>query len=131
MVIGDQEGVIQIFFIKNGELQVVFKSLPSFPITNVILGGSIGTMEAISQPDLLVTFSYRHYLYYRNCPGQSVHIEREFRARVNEERETILELRNPTSGANQKRVCEFLIPSDKRIDILLLSFCTASFGEMI
>lgn len=42
IVVGDQEGIIQIFFIKKGEIQITFKSLPGPPITNVFLGGSIG-----------------------------------------------------------------------------------------
>lgn len=42
IVVGDQEGVLQIFFFKKGEIQITFKSLPGPAITNVALGGSIG-----------------------------------------------------------------------------------------
>lgn len=41
-MVGDKEGVTTIFFIRKGEVQVTFKSLPGLPVTNVALGGSIG-----------------------------------------------------------------------------------------
>lgn len=44
VVIGDQDGVIQLFSVKKDEINVHFKTVPSTKITSVQLGGSINTI---------------------------------------------------------------------------------------
>lgn len=39
VAVGDQDGVIQLFSIKKGEVQTHFKTLPGDSIANVQLGG--------------------------------------------------------------------------------------------
>ncbi|KAJ1521166.1 hypothetical protein ONE63_002861 [Megalurothrips usitatus] len=45
VVIGDQDGVLQSFSMKRGEQQMVFKTLPGPPISQVCLGGATGTIK--------------------------------------------------------------------------------------
>lgn len=48
VAVGDQDGVLQVFSIKNDEIQLTFKTLPGEPITSVHLGGSSpGTLYSI------------------------------------------------------------------------------------
>ncbi|KAK0159968.1 hypothetical protein PV328_007422 [Microctonus aethiopoides] len=42
-VVGDHDGIIHIYGVKKGELQLIFKSLPGEIIKKVVLGGTIGT----------------------------------------------------------------------------------------
>lgn len=44
VVIGDQDGVLQLFSAKKDEVSVHFKTVPSNKITSVQLGGSIGSI---------------------------------------------------------------------------------------
>lgn len=44
VVIGDQDGVLQLFSVKKDEISVHFKTVPSIKITSVQLGGSIGSI---------------------------------------------------------------------------------------
>lgn len=44
VVIGDQDGVVQLFSVKKEETSVHFKTVPSNKITSVQLGGSIGSV---------------------------------------------------------------------------------------
>jgi len=38
----DQDGVLQVFSMKKGDIQMVFKTLPGPKITRLELGGTIG-----------------------------------------------------------------------------------------
>jgi len=42
VVIGDQNGVVQLFSVKKDEVQVLFKTVPGNKIMSVQLGGSLG-----------------------------------------------------------------------------------------
>jgi Bardet-Biedl syndrome 7 protein len=44
VVIGDQDGVVQLFSVKKDETNVHFKTVPSNKITSVQLGGAIGSV---------------------------------------------------------------------------------------
>jgi Bardet-Biedl syndrome 7 protein len=45
IVVGDQDGVVQLFSAKKDELVVHFKTVPNQKITSVQLGGSIGNIS--------------------------------------------------------------------------------------
>lgn len=47
IVVGDHEGVVQLFSLKRGEIQVGFKTLPGDKITRVQLGGALGKFMTI------------------------------------------------------------------------------------
>lgn len=42
MVVGDHDGVVQLFSVKRGEIQLAFKTLPGDKITRLNLGGALG-----------------------------------------------------------------------------------------
>lgn len=39
---GDSDGMVQLFTMKKGEVQLGFKTLPGKPITRIELGGALG-----------------------------------------------------------------------------------------
>ncbi|XP_075234502.1 BBSome complex member BBS7-like [Lycorma delicatula] len=45
VVVGDHEGIVQLFSLKKGEIQVAFKTLPGEKITRIQLGGALGTIQ--------------------------------------------------------------------------------------
>nr|XP_018917653.1 PREDICTED: Bardet-Biedl syndrome 7 protein homolog [Bemisia tabaci] len=45
VVIGDQNGTVQEFYFKKGEIQQVFKTLPGPPISRIALGGALGSIQ--------------------------------------------------------------------------------------
>ena len=47
MVVGDQDGVLQLFSIKKNDLHISFKTLPMDKITALQLGGSANASEII------------------------------------------------------------------------------------
>lgn len=61
MVVGDQDGIVQLFSMKKEELIVHFKTLPAEKVQSIQLGGAPG--------DLLITIT--HYLYYFDCAEDS------------------------------------------------------------
>lgn len=42
MIVGDQEGIVQMFQIRKGKINMLFKTLPLEKITEVCLGGALG-----------------------------------------------------------------------------------------
>lgn len=42
IVVGDQEGIVQMFQIRKGKINMLFKTLPLEKITKVCLGGAFG-----------------------------------------------------------------------------------------
>jgi Bardet-Biedl syndrome 7 protein len=42
VAIADQDGVLQIFSVKKGDIQIVFKTLPGAGISRLELGGALG-----------------------------------------------------------------------------------------
>lgn len=42
IVVGDQEGIVQMFQIRKGKINMIFKTLPLEKITQVCLGGALG-----------------------------------------------------------------------------------------
>lgn len=42
MAVGDQDGVLQLFSMKNNDVLIHFKTLPAEKIQSVQLGGSLG-----------------------------------------------------------------------------------------
>lgn len=42
IVVGDQEGIVQMFQIRKGKINMLFKTLPLEKITEVCLGGALG-----------------------------------------------------------------------------------------
>ena len=45
MALGDDDGVLQVFVVKAGEPNFVFRTLPGAPITRMELGGALGTVR--------------------------------------------------------------------------------------
>ncbi|XP_043223062.1 Bardet-Biedl syndrome 7 protein homolog isoform X2 [Amphibalanus amphitrite] len=45
VAVGDKDGVVQLFSFKKNDLQVIFKTLPGKAITNMELGGALGTVK--------------------------------------------------------------------------------------
>ena len=45
VVVGDDDGVVQVFFIKNGEPNFVFRTLPGAKVNRMELGGALGTVR--------------------------------------------------------------------------------------
>ena len=43
--VGDEEGVVQVFFMKNGEPNYVFRTLPGPKVNRMELGGALGTVR--------------------------------------------------------------------------------------
>lgn len=48
VVVGDQDGVLQVFSIKKEDTQILFKTLPTDKITMIQLGGAAATESAIA-----------------------------------------------------------------------------------
>lgn len=44
IVVGDQNGCLQLISVKKGEIIVHFKTVPGLKITSVQLGGAVGTL---------------------------------------------------------------------------------------
>ena len=55
---GDHEGVVQLFSLKRGEMQVGFKTLPGDQITRVQLGGALGKFVVCQIINVNLDFSY-------------------------------------------------------------------------
>ena len=45
VVVGDEDGVVQVFFMKNGEPNYVFRTLPGAKVNRMELGGALGTVR--------------------------------------------------------------------------------------
>ncbi|XP_054259865.1 Bardet-Biedl syndrome 7 protein homolog [Macrosteles quadrilineatus] len=45
VAVGDHDGVVQLFSLKRGEIQLGFKTLPGDKITRLLLGGALGTPQ--------------------------------------------------------------------------------------
>lgn len=45
VAIGDDDGVVQVFFMKSGEPNFVFRTLPGTPVRRMELGGALGTVR--------------------------------------------------------------------------------------
>ncbi|XP_060865986.1 Bardet-Biedl syndrome 7 protein homolog [Metopolophium dirhodum] len=45
IIVGDQEGIVQMFQIRKGKINMLFKTLPLEKITEVCLGGALGTVQ--------------------------------------------------------------------------------------
>jgi Bardet-Biedl syndrome 7 protein len=64
VVIGDQDGVVQLFSAKKDEINVLFKTVPSNKITSVQLGGSLGSV-----PDRIFV-AHEHQIVGYNKKGK-------------------------------------------------------------
>lgn len=56
MVVGDQDGVLQLFSIKKNDLHISFKTLPMDKITAIQLGGSGSKIRFLS--DILISIQF-------------------------------------------------------------------------
>ncbi|XP_050526453.1 Bardet-Biedl syndrome 7 protein homolog isoform X5 [Daktulosphaira vitifoliae] len=45
IIVGDQEGILQLFQIRKGKMNMLFKTLPLDKINNICLGGAFGTIQ--------------------------------------------------------------------------------------
>ena len=45
VVVGDDDGVVQVFFVKGGEPNFVFRTLPGQKVNRTELGGALGTVR--------------------------------------------------------------------------------------
>lgn len=59
VVVGDQDGVLQVFSIKKEDTQIQFKTLPTDKITTIQMGGATGPGIFNIYTNLIVLHSFR------------------------------------------------------------------------
>ncbi|XP_034946390.1 Bardet-Biedl syndrome 7 protein homolog [Chelonus insularis] len=55
--VGDNDGIIYIFSMKKNELQLVFKSLPSYKIEKIVLGGGTSNSNDVPKDRIFVAYN--------------------------------------------------------------------------
>lgn len=50
VTVADQDGVLQVFSVKKGDIQIGFKTLPGAGITCLELGGALGRYAVLCDP---------------------------------------------------------------------------------